>query len=727
MGKAIFLWAVIVLAIVAGWLLVPHDVWRYLFFARIPLLAGLLLVGLPIIATSFLPAVLRNLFVLRGQWQLAFVIVSAIAAGMAVMLTAFAILHNASARFNIDKLVELPESWQYIIVIAIGFPICFTTAYLSKEKLRDKQISVGVITGAGLSLAFLFVLDWIRQWLDSSPAIKKLLTGAIAFLSKYEAPGYINPQNGELTSGHITAVAFLLVGFFVYCLIGIYLQPKPRSDRPEAPALLFLMLIVSELNLLSAGATFYFDYYRVPTLILFILFSGLSYLVFCVDHFFNLKSDKRSNKKDDRELQNFKAIIDKRLAHQKDDRTLVIVCASGGGIQAAGWTAQVLTGCQEVLGKSFTKSIGLISSVSGGSVGAMYYLDRFNDHGYADIEYVNDRGFPEQGNSSERKFTTIFRSSTKDSLDAVGWGLAYPDLWRMIGVPFLAPKLCDRGTAIEKDWQGELKCPRSAKTLATWRQQVLNGQIPIPAFNATLVEDGRRFLISPMTFGESPAKKYVDFNTLYGDYDIDVVTAARLSATFPYVSPICRNTGSFSRNYHVADGGYFDNSGFVTVVEWLGKLLEPANSAAIKRILILQINAFPDDASSLPKKVKGEGGWFMATIGPLLALFKVRDPILAARNSTEAELLVDEWKHQTDIKYFSIFFPSMKELFPNNGKNEEKAFYRNDEYQPPLSWKLTDLEKEAIAKGWKVKASDPNGVIQDIKRLWHNEWKMPKD
>ena len=183
-------------------------------------------------------------------------------------------------------------------------------------------------------------------------------------------------------------------------------------------------------------------------------------------------------------LRDFKTAIANCLKHQGDERTLVVVCASGGGIQAAGWTVQVLTGLQKKLGTSFTRAIGLISSTSGGSVGSRYFLDRFGDQGCPPPD--------------EESLEKIFKSATEDSLGAVGWGLAYPDLFRAIGLPFLVNKYSDRAEAMEIDWQRHLTNPKN--TLADWRKQILDGKIPIPVFNATLVEDGRRFLITPMTF-----------------------------------------------------------------------------------------------------------------------------------------------------------------------------------------------------------------------------------
>lgn len=427
---------------------------------------------------------------------------------------------------------------------------------------------------------------------------------------------------------------------------------------------MYVMLILMMIAPLSGSLTFYFDYYRVPVFLLFVVIVALMYALFKVDHFFELNLNE-ANKYDPKD---FKKAIEKRLEYQGEEKekTLVVVCASGGGIQAAGWTVQVLTGLQDMLGNSFTKSIGFISSVSGGSVGTMYYLDRFDPN----------KTYPDRN-----EFENIFKSATEDSLDAVGWGLAYPDLWRIVGLPFFAPKICDRGAALVTDWQGELKNPNSKQFLSTWGEQILNGKIPIPIFNATLVEDGRRFLISPMTFGH--INKSVDFNTLYAGYDIDVVTAARLSATFSYVSPISRYVGENPQgNYHIADGGYFDNSGMVTMVEWLNEWLDPQKGLNIKRVLLLEINAFPE---STPSKSKIEGGWFQAIIGPLLTLFSVRDTTQLSRVSTEVELLQKRWANQVKIAYCPIFFPK-------NGKNGE--------YKPPLSWTLTEKQKQNIKNGW---------------------------
>jgi len=602
---------IIAIAVVVWWH-IPDSFWKYLFCLRAPILWGLLLVTLPLIATLWLPAMLRNLFVLRGPWQLISVILSANMAAIGVIINAYMLLKGAPDRFGLSPWLEISDIWQYGLAIALSLPICFTSYKLSKEEIKEKNPIQGVIFSVLLSLVLLFAVIQTKTWIFTNFANNKLLISFVEFITRHKTEGYIigtQPKPQQFLEGHLSNIAFFIVAFIVYGIIGWKFQPQsqPSDQKKEAAALMYVMLIIMMIAPLSGSLTFYFDYYRVPVFLLFVVIVALMYALFKVDHFFELNLNE-ANKYDPKD---FKKAIEKRLEYQEEEKekTLVVVCASGGGIQAAGWIVQVLTGLQDMLGNSFTKSIGFISSVSGGSVGTMYYLDRFADKGY-----------PES-----KEFENIFKSATEDSLDAVGWGLAYPDLWRIIGLPFLAPKMCDRGKVIETDWQGELKNPNSKQFLSTWSEQILNGKIPIPIFNATLVEDGRRFLISPMTFCKPSSNKSVDFNTLYAGYDIDVVTAARLSATFSYVSPISRYVGENPKgNYHIADGGYFDNSGMVTMVEWLNEWLDPQKGLNIKRVLLLQINAFPE---STPSKSKIEGGWFQAIIGPLLTLFSVRDKL----------------------------------------------------------------------------------------------------
>lgn len=757
----ILIWIVTVLVAVFAWIKLPDAFWQYLFLLRIPLFLGLLLVFLPLIATQLLRSMLRNLFVLRGRWQISFSIISAIMAGLAVVLVTNIVLSNGSDRFGIVKWMVIPETWQYVFAVVLGLPICIAVIILSNEQsvpvFQSKHVKIsngdrwiGATTGALISVGLLLLVAWVRRWLSDQDALKQAIIQAISFLGKGDTAGYVvetgTPPQADLAGGHLTALAFFFVELVVYLLVAYLFQPKPKSRRPEAPALMFVLTLMTIATLFLGAMTFFFDYYHVLPLILLILGSIASYTLFKVDHFFILRpSSHRIETPPTTPEADFKVALANRLQHQGEHKTLVMFCAQGGGIQAAGWTAQVLMGLQEVVGDDFAQAIGLISSVSGGSVGALYYLDRINLQTH--IPTPHDH--------------TVFRCATSDSLDAIGWGLAYPDLWRAIGLPFLAPQLCDRGNAIETDWQGEMEMPNTTTWISTWRTQVLAGQIPIPAFNATIVDTGDRFVISPMPFydfvtsyhnanhlesGNSQDLKLQDFNSLYGNYDMSVVTAARLSASFPYVSPVSRpcvvqDNGQIQYppkgNYHMADGGYFDNSGAFTAAQWLNCLLSSDQNPGIKRVMIVQINPFPDSSESSQSTVKNQG-WIMGVIGPLLAMFKVRDSTLISRTESEIKLLQQRWAEDpnpVDIKYYAVSFPACTQMkaieqqlqhqsVTNLKRQKGFTYFFNDkgQYEPPLSWKLTDAEKKAIRLAWEHIANAPEHEVSKIKAQW-NAWK----
>jgi hypothetical protein len=275
------IWLLLVLAAIAIWWVSPDALWKYLFFLRVPILMGLVLIFLPVLAQYWLPAMLKNLFVLRGGWQITFVIVSSVAAGMSVVLATSLILHNAAIRFAVPVTIDIPKFWQYVMAIALSAYICITAIRLSKEnsetKLQGHAVLGSTVAGGGLSIGLLFLVDLTRKWLSSNAYLKEIF-GGIASLAKHGTEGYINPQSGELTSGHLAALAFLLIGIVIYLTVGLLFHPESKSRRAEAPALLYVLLIVSIITLLCSGATFYLDYFRVPLLILFLVYSAFTYL-----------------------------------------------------------------------------------------------------------------------------------------------------------------------------------------------------------------------------------------------------------------------------------------------------------------------------------------------------------------------------------------------------------------------------------------------------------------
>src|SRR5206468_4234525 len=134
------------------------------------------------------------------------------------------------------------------------------------------------------------------------------------------------------------------------------------------------------------------------------------------------------------------------------------------------------------------------------------------------------------------------------------------------------------------DRQEPIKWCGADHFLSTWRARAAAGQQPAVIFNATVPETGQRYLITNFAAPDfsrqarkladidlPPEQAAVAFDRSFPDHDLRVTTAARLSATFPLVTPVARPRidDDRSRVFHAADGGYYDNYGVASAIEWL--------------------------------------------------------------------------------------------------------------------------------------------------------------
>ena len=156
-------------------------------------------------------------------------------------------------------------------------------------------------------------------------------------------------------------------------------------------------------------------------------------------------------------------------------------------------------------------------------------------------------------------------------------------------------------------------------------------QLPVFAFNATLVETGQRLIVAPVrgpltAGGDGPTA--VEFLNVFPRTHPRLSTAARLSATFPYVTPAARaateqipqpdDTADRVATYHVVDGGYADNEGAVTSVDWINRLLVHYSRAEnilgrpFDHVLLIRIQAFPKQVA-YPHNRSALAGWRSAS------------------------------------------------------------------------------------------------------------------
>lgn len=669
--------------------------WAYLL--RFPLLTAAALVALPL-AARFTAAgsLLLNLFDLT--WRRIFVVsLAAFLAAWSVMVTARLARLYGPRRFRVvpARISPALRWWQLFASALPALPVVIVAITQSTDRWWLK------LSGAGLGFVAAFALlcgaalaqklavrsdtaltspdlliptrlpGW--QWLfdlvskrppllNPSPALAELLRRVPRDLGR----GYIDYADRRgtlpLLSGHVSAATLFLLFFGVYLLVG-YLASPWRERSFGIPSLAFVILLLTLLNWGFSGITFFLDRYRIPVLMTVGVWLLITAQFKGSDYYYPLLPLKEQ------------AQVSEPQQSAAGRRKAIVVAASGGGIQAAAWTAQVLAGlelqCRHELSDrpyEFGRSIRLISAVSGGSVGAMYFAGAYR---------------PSVGLPDDAALQQTIEQAMSSSLDQVAWGLVYPDLMRSF-FPFIwSTRETDRGHALEKTWQ---KTGGITDSLAAWRAGVSAGWRPATIFNATIVDTGERLLFSTSDLKiRSHGGRY--FSDLFPQSDIPVTTAVRLSATFPFVTPAARADADAPRaaKYHVVDGGYYDNYGVASLVEWLDAALENPESGCTQ-VLLLLLRSFPSGAGGEPSDSRG---WFYQSFAPFSTLLHVRNTGQSSHSEVEIDLLLRALKtDKRNIEVLSFQF----------------------EGDPPLSWHLTGPQQQSLRDEWRRELFDRKGA-----------------
>lgn len=581
-----------------------------------------------------------------------------------------------------------------VALLVLSLPTLIGAVVLSR-----KTQSVGALLAATVSgMAIAEGLAWSLLRMGTNP----LLSPVVAIEQTRPGSWYLHHiagGNPYSFADHFSAGIAFLMTFVLWVILGIY-GYRSLGKPKTVPALASFVLLVMMVTWLLGGVAFTLDTWNIPTLLIVVIYGVVTALTSPADHVYHLVP-----------LDSAPAPNPADTLLASGDSCAIVVAAEGGGIQAAAWAAQVLEGLRAKFGTRFDSALRMISSVSGGSVGCAFYVDWL-------LHPTSARNPVESASAS--------------SLDEAAWGLAWPDFLRSI-LPWFFAWTIDRAHAIERAWSNngsrDPKQQRLTHALSTWRSAITTGpKIPAIIMNSTVVENGSRVLMGTSALERCLAPlARIDASELNRDgetiMDISASTAARLSASFTWVSPAARVEKN-SRRPHLVDGGYYDNYGMATLVEWLDEALNGVmhRKADLSRVLVVQLHCSPiegDEADSerradvdrlgfsaamharFRKRAttdtelkRGNRGWFFQLFAPIQAVLGVRSAGQIAHNDIELELLQAKWE-QKGIQIETVSF-----VFPD--KNA------------PLSWHLIQEQKDAIGKAWNENMAGPIGKVEEF-------------
>jgi hypothetical protein len=390
--------------------------------------------------------------------------------------------------------------------------------------------------------------------------------------------------NTVLRRHHRNAITATIFALALLILLGAFME-DPRLRIPAASG--FLLLFSIMMGLVGAMKYFLKTWELMGWVFIGVFLSllvkwhifdlrsiayGLDYTTakkpeYSYDHLKDLFSAKRYNEDEQAGMQR----LEKWKAKFKDTAkpNLIVITVSGGGSRAAYWSFRTLQYLDSISkGTLFSNSV-LLTGASGGMIGAAYW-----------------RGIHKEAMEGRISNPYSFRYQEdigKDLLNAIIFSFASVDMvspFNKISIAGYSYSK-DRGYAMEQELirntEGLLD-----KKLGDYQLPESNGVIPQMIINGTIVNDGRRLLISslPVSFLTQPAYAVkdslyppidaVDFASFFANqnpYNLRLTTALRMNATFPVILPVVRLPSRPQMN--IMDAGLRDNFGTEVALRYL--------------------------------------------------------------------------------------------------------------------------------------------------------------
>ncbi len=282
-----------------------------------------------------------------------------------------------------------------------------------------------------------------------------------------------------------------------------------------------------------------------------------------------------------------------KTKQQVEKPIMVFINVSGGGLRSAAFTMNALQQTDSICGGNLMKKTFLISGASGGMLAAAYYRELY-------AKKIKD--------SSKNIYSKIYTDNiAKDLLNPVFTSLMARDIFAPVQKFSVDDNFYvkDRGYAFEKKLSENTDqiLNRQLKDIQT---EEFSGTVPLLFFNAVIKADARKMMIStsPISFMMKPVELQnninagidaVDFAALFKNcqpFNLRMLTALRMNATFPYVLP---NVWLPSNPVmDVMDAGLRDNYGQETSLRFIDNFKEwiKENTGGV---LLLQIRDRPID------------------------------------------------------------------------------------------------------------------------------------
>ena len=381
---------------------------------------------------------------------------------------------------------------------------------------------------------------------------------------------------------------------------------------------------------------------------------------------------------------------------QEDDKPkMIFLCASGGGQRAALWTLNAMQKADSVMDGQLMSKSALITGASGGMIGAAYFREI----------YLRSL---ERNDSTENK--QYLENVARDNLNPVIFSLLVNDAFLKFRKYEYEGKAysMDRGYAFEQNLNNNLG-GILRKKMSDYVNDEQSGRIPTMILSPTIANDGRKLYLTARPFSfmsidekakDSSKFRGVDFLRLFKGHDasdLDFMTALRMSASFPYITPTISLPST--PRMEVMDSGISDNFGVSDAIRFLyvfRKWIEENTSGVV--LLVIR-DTHPNEeigGRPIPSIVD-------RLTYPIASVYNNMGRMQDRSNDARMEQASEWFGAPMDV--VELIYDS------NKGSSEQK--------RASLSWHLTTKEKHDIIE--KIENEENRKALNLLRALVHGE------
>ncbi len=522
--------------------------------------------------------------------------------------------------------------------------------------------------------------DWYVETYFSTPTAIRLVRSVKHYKKEMLKDVIRQNQHVAFVFQMITIASLLLLG-----ILG-------EISAFEIPAGASIFLLFTVFIMLYSSFYRWWGGWSIPVFILFLM--GINYIhridLFSIDKAFGLnyntyKADysykvlKNTDLRDDwyeqdvaRTLTILNKWKDKNTTDTAHKPKIIFINTSGGGLRSALWTFYTLQYADSLLNGKLMNQTQLISGSSGGMIGAAYlrelYLQKQNNkiNSYYGKEYLTNI-------SNDILNPISFKIATSEWLFPM-------QSFELDGDRY--PK--DRAYAFEHGLE-ENTDNAFNKRLGDYEQPEASARVPMMIFSPSVVNDGRKLMISPLGISyltQNIKTTKTRYNKLYDAIEYSrffeqqsasktvFTSVLRMSATFPYISPIVSLPSE--PRIEIVDAGLRDNFGLETTLRFI-KTFNDWIAENTSGIVIIQIR---DKHKNTPIEKNPSQTLIEALTRPMGSFYS---------NLFD----VQDFNHNQQIQVADCWSKSKIELVDIQLRNET-----NDHIS--LSWHLTNKEKRKV-------------------------------